>query len=96
MKKTGSQLARAHLIIEGRVQGVFFRADTVRISRENNVTGWVRNRPGGTVEAVLEGEKSDVERVIKWCRDGPPMARVDDIKLTWGDYEGEVAKFSAK
>ncbi|MFQ5354228.1 MAG: acylphosphatase [Thermodesulfobacteriota bacterium] len=94
MKKTSGKLARAHLIIEGQVQGVFFRASTVRVSRENKLTGWVRNMPGGTVEAVLEGNKPDVEKVIKWCRSGPPMARVDGVKITWGDYEGEFTEFS--
>ncbi|MFQ5428217.1 MAG: acylphosphatase [Thermodesulfobacteriota bacterium] len=96
MKKSGNHLVRAHIIIEGQVQGVFFRASTIRVSRENKITGWVRNRPGGTVEAVLEGDKSHVEKVIKWCRSGPPMARVDGIELTWEDYEGEFPDFSAK
>ncbi len=96
MKDRGKELARAHLIIEGRVQGVFFRASTVRVSRENSIRGWVRNKAGGAVEAVIEGNKSAVEEVIKWCRGGPPMARVEDVKVTWEEYEGKFRDFSQK
>ncbi|MFQ5480182.1 MAG: acylphosphatase [Thermodesulfobacteriota bacterium] len=89
-------LVRARLIIEGRVQGVFFRASTVRAAREAGITGWVCNKAGGTVEALLEGDKKSVENVIKWCRGGPPMARVDNIKVTWEDYKGEFTEFSER
>ncbi len=78
------------------MQGVYFRASTVKVSREEGITGWVRNRPGGTVEALLEGEKSAVERVIKWCRSGPPMAQVADVEVVWGDYQGKFSDFSEK
>jgi len=79
------------------VQGVFFRASTVKVSREEGITGWVMNKPGGEVEALLEGEKDALKRVIKWCRNGgPPMARVDDVKVLWGDYKGEFDEFSER
>jgi len=87
---------RAHLLITGRVQGVYFRASTVEVSTEEGITGWVRNRTSGDVEAVLEGEKSAVERVIKWCRSGPPMASVSDVIVTWEDYKGEFNDFTER
>jgi len=88
---------RAHLLIEGRVQGVFFRASTLEVSREEGVTGWVRNKPGGDVEALLEGDEGAVKRVIQWCRNGgPPMARVDDVEVVWGNYTGEFDEFSER
>jgi len=87
---------RAHLLITGRVQGVYFRASTVEVSREEGLTGWVRNIPGGAVEALLEGEKSAVERVIKWCRSGPPMAQVKGVEVSWGDYTGQFDEFSER
>ena len=89
-------LARAHLIIKGLVQGVFFRASTIECARAENCTGWVRNRPDGTVEAIIEGEEDAVKRVIEWCRTGPPMARVDDVLVTWEDYCGEFDDFSMR
>jgi len=87
---------RANLLITGRVQGVYFRASTVEVSREEGITGWVKNIPGGAVEALLEGEKSSVDLVIKWCRNGPPMAQVKDVKVSWGDYTGEFDEFDEK
>ena len=68
-----------HLILHGRVQGVFYRDWTVETARSLGLTGWVRNLPDGTVEAHLEGEDSAVARMIEAMRAGPPRARVDRI-----------------
>ncbi len=84
---------RAHLIITGRVQGVFFRAETRRAAQLVGVTGWVRNRRDGTVEVVIEGPKNDVLSLINWCRKGPPSSRVDDVTVGWQDYEGAFGTF---
>ena len=65
---------RAHAIISGRVQGVFYRMETQRAADRIGVTGWVKNRPEGTVEAVFEGAKNQVDAVLKWCWDGPRLA----------------------
>lgn len=85
---------RAHVIITGRVQGVAFRADTRWAAQRHEVFGWVRNRPDGSVEAVIEGEKARVEKMLGWCRQGPALARVDDVKLAWEPYTGEFTQFS--
>jgi acylphosphatase len=82
-------LARAHLIIHGRVQGVFFRYGT----KDAGVTGWVRNRREGTVEVVAEGERDKVDELVSWCRHGPPQARVTDVELTWEEPTGEFDGF---
>ena len=74
---------RAHVIISGRVQGVFFRDSARREARARRLAGWVRNRPDGTVEAVFQGERAAVEALIRWCHTGPPQAAVDEVAVTW-------------
>ena len=84
---------RAHLRIYGRVQGVFFRSTMRDLARELGVTGWVRNLPDGSVEAIVEGEKGSVERIVEWAHQGPPLARVDRVQVRWEDYRGEFEGF---
>ena len=67
------------LVIRGRVQGVGYRDAAVQAAFEFGVCGWVRNRPAGSVEALVQGEPEAVERFVAWCRRGPPLARVADI-----------------
>jgi len=85
---------RAHVLIEGRVQGVFFRAETRSIARQHNLTGWVRNLPDGRVEAVFEGEEDAVEKAVQWCHQGPPHAMVIKVAVTREPYTGEFDAFS--
>lgn len=82
-----------HVIIAGRVQGVFFRAETQKAAQKIGVTGWVRNRPEGTVEAVFEGTEEDVDRAVNWCHTGSPMARVTDVRMRRETYTGEFDTF---
>ena len=70
---------RKHVLIEGRVQGVAFRAYTEQEARRRGLGGWVRNLADGRVEAVFEGEEAEVEAMIAWCREGPPAARVTGL-----------------
>lgn len=74
-------MKQVHLWISGNVQGVGFRASMRRRARNNDVTGWVKNLEDGKVEAVLEGEKEDVAKVMDWARKGPSIATVEDVKL---------------
>ena len=83
----------AHVIVSGRVQGVFFRAETQRVAERFGVVGWVRNRHDGTVEAVCEGEQHAVDAVLVWCKDGPNLAVVEKVKVKWQDYTGEFKSF---
>ncbi len=72
---------RHHLWISGRVQGVFFRANTAKQARSLGLTGWVRNLPDGRVETVFEGDGPAVEAMLAWCRTGQPPARVDRVEV---------------
>ncbi len=87
---------RAHLLISGRVQGVFFRANTLDEARRLELTGWVKNCYDGSVEAVFEGEEQKIEQMIAWCYQGPPYALVRDVGVTWEKYTGEFNSFSIK
>lgn len=84
---------RVHVLIEGRVQGVFFRASTRDEARARGLAGWVRNLADGRVEAVFEGDRPVVENMIAWCRKGPPYAYVDQIDIDWQPYRGDLADF---
>jgi len=84
---------RAHVFVSGRVQGVFFRSETRYEAKRRNVAGWVRNTSDGRVEAVFEGEKEDVEKVVDFCRRGPSGARVMKIDIRWEDYIGAFKDF---
>jgi acylphosphatase len=75
-------MRRARVVVSGRVQGVFFRASCAREARARGLAGWVRNLPGGGLEAAFEGPESDVAAMIRWCRRGPPAARVDGVEVT--------------
>jgi len=85
--------ARAHVIVGGRVQGVFFRAETANFAHHSQVTGWVRNLPDGRVEALFEGDKENVEKLVDFCRRGPPGAYVRNLDLKWEDWKGEFRDF---
>jgi acylphosphatase len=82
--------ARAHVIVRGQVQGVFFRAEMRDRAASLGLGGWVRNNPDGTVEAVFEGERERVESMVEWCRRGPRLARVEDADVTWEQPVGET------
>jgi acylphosphatase len=81
-----------NLRISGRVQGVGFRFYMERKARELNVSGWVRNRRDGSVEAVVQGAPEVVEAMIAWARRGPSSAVVSDVKITEGS--GEYVEFT--
>jgi acylphosphatase len=85
---------RAHVWITGRVQGVFFRAYTRDAAQLIGVTGWVRNLPDGSVEAVFEGEADKVEKMIEWCGEGSPMSRVDRVEVLDEVYTGDFDRLA--
>jgi acylphosphatase len=87
---------RAHLLISGRVQGVFFRSETGFYARRLNIRGWVRNLPDGRVEAVFEGEESNVKQLIDFCKKGPPGARVTGVNVSWEAYASEFSGFEPR
>jgi acylphosphatase len=84
---------RVRLIIEGRVQGVFFRDSTRKEAARIGVSGLVRNRPEGTVEVVAEGAEEKVRKLVAWCHHGPSAARVTRVRETQELFEGEFSDF---
>ena len=85
--------ARAHLLLQGRVQGVSFRYYTMQEARLLGLTGWVRNLWDGRVEVLLEGDDDAVKQMIAWCQQGPPTAVVEDVVITWEEPTAEFNNF---
>jgi acylphosphatase len=84
---------RYHVWISGRVQGVFFRANTWRQARSLDLAGWVRNLPDGRVETVFEGEDHAAEAMLTWCRKGTPPAHVSRVEVVDETATGEFTGF---
>jgi acylphosphatase len=74
-----------HLIIKGKVQGVFYRASAKDVANELGIKGWVKNMPDGNVEILASGNKDQLEKFIDWCRQGPKRAAVKEIIITSRD-----------
>ena len=89
-------IKRAHCVITGRVQGVFYRASTRDHARAYALDGWVRNRVDGRVEAVFEGDASAVNAMVAWCHKGPPAAHVDHVDISWETPTGEEGAFAVR
>lgn len=86
-------MTRADLLISGRVQGVFYRASAQQEAMRLGLVGEVRNLPDGQVEAIVEGPKERVEEFIDWCRQGPPSADVENVRVRWSKALGEFRTF---
>ncbi|MDL5050906.1 acylphosphatase [Oscillatoria amoena NRMC-F 0135] len=71
-----------NLIVSGKVQGVFFRASTLKVALQLGVKGFVRNQPDGTVYIEAEGDHRELEQFVAWCRSGPPGAQVQQVEIT--------------
>ena len=84
---------RVHILISGKVQGVFFRQALKVVAKKNNVTGWVRNLTDKRVEATLEGDSKYVNLVIEWAKIGPANSHVDDIEINNEEFKNEFSTF---
>ena len=73
--------SRINVIISGKVQGVWFRANTKQKAEQLGLTGWVRNTSDGNVEAVFEGGKNDIQEMLDWCHHGPPLSKVENVEV---------------
>lgn len=87
---------RAHVYIYGRVQGVFFRSETKQEALKHGITGWVKNLKDGRVEAVFEGEKNKVIKLLEYCRRGTKLSKVVNVEVLWKTYTGEFNRFQIR
>jgi len=87
-------MKQVHIFVSGRVQGVFYRANTRKKAKELGIKGWVRNLYDGRVEITAEGKEEDIKKFIEWCKKGPELAFVENIKVEWKDYKGNYKDFS--
>ncbi len=90
----GTDRVRAHVFVSGRVQNINFRAHTRDEAKRVGVDGWVKNLPDGRVEAVFEGTRAGVQRLVSWCYSGPPSAQVDHVDVTWEDATNKEGPFT--
>lgn len=88
--------SNVHVVISGRVQGVWFRANTKQQAEMLSLSGWVRNTNNGCVEAVFEGEERKVDEIIEWCHKGPSLAKVIKVDIKKQDPTNEFDGFSIK
>jgi len=86
-------MPQVHLLISGRVQGVFFRMHTHKKALELKLTGWVRNIDDGRVESFAEGPQEKLEVFVEWCHRGPPAAKVDQVEAEWQEGEYQYKDF---
>jgi acylphosphatase len=82
-------MVRAHVWVQGRVQGVSFRAYAQHEAVRLGLRGWVRNLPDRRVEAVFEGQREAVDQMVQWCHRGSPLAQVTRVTVEWEDPDGE-------
>ncbi len=85
---------RVSITVKGRVQGVYFRSETREQALALGVRGWVKNRRDGAVEGVFEGERESVEKLVEWCRQGPPLAEVTEVQAEWEELPGDSGDFT--
>lgn len=84
---------RAHLLVSGRVQGVYFRQNTKNHAQRHGVKGWVKNLDDGRVEAVFEGDESAVKELVEFCHRGPAGAVVTAVSVDWQPFRAEFTTF---
>jgi acylphosphatase len=89
-------IENVHVVISGKVQGVWFRASTKQIAKQLGLTGWIRNTSDGCVEAVFEGEECLINKMIKWCHQGSPLSKVNNVEVKNQEPTNEFSDFSIR
>lgn len=84
---------QAHILISGKVQNVFYRASCMEYAKGLGLKGWVRNNEDGSVEVLAQGEKIKINKLIEWCKQGPPQAKVEEVKISWEEANGPFNGF---
>ena len=88
--------SRVHIFVSGKVQGVFFRENTRKKAAEFRLSGFVRNLQNGKVEAIFEGKKEKIEKIIQWIKKGPETVQIKNIEINWQNYQGEFKSFEIR
>lgn len=90
-------MERLHVVVQGRVQGVYFRASAQNKARRLGLRGWIRNCADGRVEFVAEGERSTLEQLLSWLQTGPPSATITRVETDWqtpsGKFRGFIVRY---
>lgn len=91
-----SNLAHLEALVEGHVQGVYFRAFTLRLAKSLSIKGYVRNTRSGDVEVIAEAEREKLEELLRQLKIGPPEAIVEKIDIKWSEYTGQYGTFDVR
>ncbi len=86
-------MLQAHLKITGRVQGVFYRSNAQKQAKILDLTGYIKNMPDDSVEAIVQGEKESIELFIEWAKEGPSSAKVNNVAVNWQPLEQKLPSF---
>jgi acylphosphatase len=89
-----AHLARVYFNVQGRVQGVYFRASAVQRAQELGLTGWVKNCVDGSVEGIAEGPRAELEKLLSWCGQGPSGAKVTHVETRWDAPQNSFTAFT--
>ncbi len=89
-------MKQAHIIVSGYVQGVWYRKFVKTNAKDLGLSGWVRNLPNNNVEALIQGPKEEIIKLIELCREGPQFAEVKDIQVGWGEAENKIEEFTIR
>jgi acylphosphatase len=92
----GNNIERAEIVVEGRVQGVFFRRETKKIAKELGLFGWVRNEDDGRVRIIVEGKRENISALVEWAKKGTIHAQVTSVKTEWREPQGSDGGFEIK
>lgn len=89
-------MVKVHLVVRGKVQGVFYRANTKKKAEEFLLCGYVKNLPDGSIEVIAQGPKPKVDELVEYCMHGPDAAYVEDIDIEYSDDDEDIDKFEIK
>ncbi len=84
------------IIARGKVQGVFYRSETAKAAKALGLTGWIKNEPDGSVKITAQGSSEDLEKLVKWCHSGPPLAKVVKVEVEWEKENKNYKRFVVK
>jgi acylphosphatase len=96
LKMESGDRERAHVYVSGQVQGVFFRDSAREKAEQLGLAGWVKNLPDGRVEALFEGPSDRVREMVRWCKEGPSHAEVEDVDADFEPARGDLTSFEVQ